>query len=265
MNVAFHLTNFGLSSRMLSSVGQDELGKDLTLFLKNKGVDTSLLQVDPKHATGTVTVQLNEQGTPAYTIIESVAWDFIKISEQNQKAVATADVFVFGSLAARNKESCATLRQLLQKANYKVFDVNLRPPFFNQSLLEDFLGIADMVKMNDEELELIGKWYFSVIRPSDLARLVKEKFGIKILIVTRGGKGAFALDKQSSLFEVPAKKIRIMDTIGSGDSFLAGFLFQFLLGAPLPDCLGFAARTGALVASRKGGTPEIDEDMVRAL
>ncbi|MEM1119352.1 MAG: carbohydrate kinase [Bacteroidota bacterium] len=265
MNVAYHLHNFGSSSKIISRVGNDENGKEILQFLEDRGVSTDLVQTDAFYPTGTVKVQLDDKGSPAYEIVQPVAWDYINVDLANQKAVKQADAFVFGTLATRNNRTKETLVALLEKAPLKVLDVNLRPPFFNQGFLDYLLQKADIVKMNDEELALIGSWYFDEKEEIALAQLVKRYFQITILIVTQGSKGAFAVDPLNHIKSVTAKKVTVADTIGSGDSFLAGFMYQYLMNEPLLVCLDFAARTGALVATKRGGTPKISEDMVASL
>lgn len=265
MNVAYHLNNFGISTKMISRIGADDLGKEIKAFLQLKGVDTELLQKDLSYPTGTVKVLLDDKGSPSYEIVSEVAWDYINRDIDNHKAVKEAAAFVFGSLAARSNQTKETLLELLEVAKLKVFDVNLRTPFYSKELLEKFLAQANIVKMNDEELSLIGNWYFEDKEELPLALKLKEKFKINILIITQGSKGAFLLDPNQVVKSVSAKTIKVEDTIGSGDSFLAGFLYQYLNNEPLIYCLDFAASTGALVATKRGGTPKITKEMVASL
>ena len=265
MNVAYHLNNFGIPTGMVSRVGEDELGEELTNFLKDKEIDTTLLQFDGFYPTGTVDVILDEKGSPSYTINKPVAWDYINLDLNNSKAIRNARAMVFGSLACRTRRSKETLLTLAQEAKIRVFDVNLRAPFYGKELLETLLKTADIVKMNDEELELIAGWYYESESEENLAKKLKAHFQLSILIVTQGSKGAFLVDTENEIQSVVAKKVEVKDTIGSGDSFLAGFLYQYFNDEPLLVCLDFAARTGALVATKRGGTPKITEDMVVAL
>lgn len=265
MNVAFHLNNFGLNAKMLSRAGADELGNELLQFLSKKGINTKFVQQDSSCPTGTVVVTLDEYGSPSYEITQSVAWDYIEFLPEQKSEIEQADAFVYGSLAARNNRSRESLLQLLDVAGLKVFDVNLRTPFYSKDLLVTLLQQATIVKMNDEELELIGGWFYGEKSDVELVKLLKSQFDIDILIVTKGAKGAFLLDSTNEMIQVKAKKVTVKDTIGSGDSFLAGFLAQYLNKKDLHACLTFAAKTGALVATKKGGTPKINSAMVEAL
>lgn len=267
MNVAFHLNNFGYPASLISRIGHDPNGWELMKFLKDKGIDTDLVQTDNFYPTSTVKVILGALGSPSYEIVQPVAWDYLNVSLRNTKAVEAAKAIVYGSLAARTERTRDTLLSLLNSATdvLKVFDVNLRPPFYTRVLLEQLLAKADIVKMNDEELRLIGGWYFADKDPFELAQKVKDKFNITILMITQGSKGAFLISPTNEVKSVRARQIKVTDTIGSGDSFLAGFLYQYFLEEPLIVCLEFAARTGALVATMRGATPKIDEDMVVSL
>lgn len=267
MNVAFHLNNFGYPTSLISRIGHDDNGRELMKFLKDKGIDTDLVQTDNFYPTSTVKVTLGALGSPSYEIVQPVAWDYLNVSLRNTKAVEGAKAIVYGSLAARTERTRDTLLSLLASASeaLKVFDVNLRAPFYSRELLEKLLEKADIVKMNEEELALISGWYFKDKDPFELAKKVKEYFNLTILMITQGGKGAFLVDGANEIKSVRARQIKVKDTIGSGDSFLAGFLYQYLNNEPLIVCLEFASRTGALVATMRGATPKIDEDMVVSL
>ena len=261
MNVAFHANQLGITAQMISKIGKDDLGKGLIGFLNQKGVDTTLVQTDDTYATGTVKVTLDVKGSPSYEIIAPVAWDFIDSNAANKTAVKAADAFVFGSLAARNKATKNTLLELLELARLKVFDVNLRHPFYTKSLLIQLLHQADIVKMNDEELEIIGRWLDISDTEAKTALQVKNHFNWQQLIVTRGAHGAWVFNKDG-MISSPGVTIQVQDTIGSGDSFLAAFLSKFLQGESPEKCLQFAAATGAYVATKKGGTPEFSEAQI---
>lgn len=261
MNVAFHANQLGIAAQMISKIGKDDLGKDLIDFLNQKGVDTTLVQTDDTYPTGTVKVTLDAKGSPSYEIVAPVAWDFIHANTANKTAVQSADAFVFGSLAARNETSRNTLLELLKLAKLKVFDVNLRSPFYTKPLLTQLLHQADIVKMNDEELEIIGSWLDIYETKAKTALQVKNHFNWQQLIVTRGAHGAWFFNKDG-MISSQGITIQVQDTIGSGDSFLAAFLSKFLQGEVPEKCLKFASATGAYVATKKGGTPEFSEAQI---
>lgn len=261
MNVAYHANQLGITAQMVSKIGKDESGNQLVGFLTQKGVDASLVQTDENYSTGSVKVTLDAMGTASYEIIAPVAWDYIQANNANKAAVQTADAFVFGSLAARNETSRNTLLELLQLAKLKIFDVNLRSPFFTKTLLMQLLHQADIVKMNDEELKIIGSWLFLEEADEKTALEVKNHFNCQQLIITRGAQGAW-LFNQDEMISSQGISIQVQDTIGSGDSFLAAFLSKYLQGEPPAICLSFASATGAYVATKTGGTPEFTESQV---
>jgi len=264
MNVAFHANQLGVNAQMISKVGRDELGQQLIDLLSQKGVDTSLVQTDDNYPTGTVNVTFDTIGSPSYEIIAPVAWDFIYANAINKAAVQSADAFIFGSLAARNETTRNALFELLQLAKLKIFDVNLRSPFYTKELLMDLLDQVDIVKMNDEELEIISEWLDIVDTEEKKALHVKNHFDCQQLIITRGAKGAWLI-KNNKMIKTQGVPIQVQDTIGSGDSFLAAFLSKLLKKESPQKCLKFAAATGAYVATKKGGTPQLSEAQINEL
>jgi fructokinase len=264
LNVTFHAKQLGLDAKLISSVGADDLGQGLWQFMQGIGIPTDLVQTDTQHPTGTVNVTLSEGGSPAYEIVSPVAWDNIQLERQAADWVKSADAMVFGSLACRTAQNKNTLLEYLNNANLKVFDVNLRSPFYSQALIDELLEKADVVKMNDEELALIASWHGIAGDEKTQMQGLKNKFGVELFILTRGKEGAACLDA-SGFWEHKGFKITVQDTIGSGDSFLAAFLSKYLNGENIQNCLAFAAAVGALVATRKGGTPPIQLSEIQTL
>lgn len=262
MNVAIQLNNLGVSSGIISRVGNDSFGEALILFLQRKGLDVSTIQKDSIHHTGIVDVDMSDLRNVRYNIVQPVAYDFIEVKADLIHRVRQAEIFVHGSLIARSETSKNTLLQLLEVAQMVVFDVNLRMPHYSQNVLEELLQEADMVKMNEEELETIGGWYDAYEGEIEAMEWLKEQFDLESICVTKGADGAAFLD-DSGFYECAGIEVNVADTIGSGDAFLAGFLSQKLKGKNPQACLEFACATGALVAVFRGGTPEIDERMVR--
>ena len=259
MNVATHLQNLGITSAVISRVGNDELGQEIRAFLEDKNCTTDFLQTDNQHPTGKVNVFLSEKHEATYEIVQPVAWDFISISPETIDLVKNANALIFGSLACRDTHTRDTLLSLIEVASLKIFDVNFRPPHYSQQLIEMFLHKADIVKMNDDELDIIAAWYdLSERNNQEILTHLKEKFTLKTLIVTKGSNGAMLIDNQG-FFESKGFKVEVMDTIGSGDSFLAGFLKNYLSGNSPEYSLTYACALGALVASHKGANPKIDE------
>lgn len=264
MNVAFHANQLGLESKMISKIGNDDLGKELKRFLDNIGVSVELIQTDNTFPTGIVNVTLDKNGSAFYEIVSPVAWDYIDHDNKVKDFVKNAGALVFGSLACRTERNKKTLLEYLDLAPIRVFDVNLRTPFYSRSLIEELLAKADIVKMNDEELALIADWQGLSGDEKSQMNFIKNKFELDVVILTKGRHGAACLD-ETGYYEQQGFRIKVQDTIGSGDSFLAAFLSRFLKGESTPDCLAFAGAVGALVATKQGGTPKIELPEIQAI
>lgn len=256
MNVAFQLNQLGVPVSMVSRIGDDNLGREIFDFLTEKNVPTDLVQRDKTQPTGIVKVALNERGQAHYEIVEDVAWDFIASENSAVEAVKNAEAFVFGSLAARSEKSRETLLKLIENARFRVFDVNLRKPFFSKKQLDELLEKANFVKMNDEELDIISAWHGFVGSENDKMLALKKAFALDLLIVTRGENGAISLG-ETGFCSHNGVKVEVVDTIGSGDAFLAGYLSQFLQKKSPAACLDFGCQMGAFVATQRGGTPQL--------
>lgn len=256
MNVAYQIQNMGLKARMISRVGSDDLGWSLLSFLVAKGVSTDLVQTDAECPTGVVHVVLDDEGIATYDIVQPSAWDHISLNEDMLQIVRDADALVFGSLSCRSETSRNTLFSLLDVAPLRVFDVNLRAPFYEPILLERLMSKAHIIKVNDLELDELASWYqISGQEPEKMAGL-RARFGLERLIVTKGANGAACLSNQG-FCTVPGLSVTVQDTVGSGDAFLAGFLRFHLSGEDDLACLKFGNALGALTATKAGGTPVI--------
>lgn len=264
MNVAYQTNNLGMRSRMVSRVGNDTPGHELLSFLQSKGISTHWVQTDPAAPTGLVNVSLDDKGVPSYEIVQPAAWDFIEVLPEVLSAVRESDALVFGSLSCRSEQTRDTLLQLVRIAPFRVFDVNLRAPFYDQNLLEKLLPQANFVKVNDAELVILADWYgLRGGEPEQMAALC-ERFGIARMVVTKGEHGAACLGP-AGYCETPGIAVQVQDTIGSGDAFLSGFLSQMFAGKTDSECLRFANALGALTATKPGGTPAISPAEIQAL
>jgi fructokinase len=263
-NVAVHLRQLGLPVRFISRVGNDEPGTELLNFVASKGVATNLIQHSNTQLTGVVNANVDDANEVTYTIVQPVAWDYIHFDATAEAAVATADAFVFGSLAARQANTRETLYRLLESAKFKVFDVNMRPPHYAREVVEYLLGQANLVKMNHHELAEIMGWLGGDTDPAVAMPWLATRFSLQAVCVTCGAAGAL-LWTNGQLYRSPGVPVAVQDTIGSGDAFLAALLKCWLTGQPPADALRFACAAGALVATQPGATPTLAEADVRAL
>lgn len=257
MNVAYHLHKLGENPLLLTRIGIDERGKKLLDILKAQHIDVSSIQLDYDTSTGIVYAKSNEYGEMKYDIVKPAAWDNIQYDASIEQSVNNAEYFVFGSLITRAKPSKETLFRLLESAKNKVLDINLRAPFFDRHIVEELLHKADILKMNLEELELITRWFGNYQNTKDRIQMIQDRFHIRSVIVTMGSDGAI-VNFKGKYANHPGFKVKVADTIGSGDAFLAAFLSKILKGETPENALVFACGLGALVASRNGGWPDYD-------
>ncbi|WP_406824258.1 carbohydrate kinase family protein [Pedobacter sp. KACC 23697] len=259
MNVALNLHKQGIESRFISAIGNDENGKELVNFLTGNHFGTDLIQVNAELPTSTVVVQLDENHQATYTIKQPVAWDDIKITEENITAVKQADALVYCSLTCREEKSKNTILALLENAKTKIFDINLRTPFYSKELIGALLAKADILKINEDEMVWV-KESFGLTGNTDeqLLKQLSSQFNIEIICLTLGDKGACVL-KEGKLFKHAGYKVQVADTVGAGDAFLATFIACYLQGYPMETILDNACKVGAFVASQPGANPEYNK------
>lgn len=259
LNVALRLNSFGDNVAMISAVGNDDLGNQLIGYLNENILTTEYIQVHNEHQTGKVNVTLDSKGSASYEIKYPVSWDYIELNDENVKLAKRSKVFIYGSLVCRNSVSKQTLFKLLDHANFKVFDVNLRAPFYSFELLSELMGKANFVKFNDEELELIAKNLNSgKIRLEDNVKFIAQKFDVSHICVTRGGEGA-VLYIDGQFYYNSGYPVKVKDTVGAGDSFLASLVYKITNKTNPQDALNFACAVGALVAASEGANPKLSE------
>lgn len=259
LNVAIRLRSLKNEVNIISKIGNDSKGENLVAFIEEKGVGIKGIQVDKHHKTGKVTVKLNQKGSASYDIKFPRAWDNIELTEEAIKIVESSDTFVYGSLVARDDTSKETLIELLKHASYKIFDVNLRPPYYTKELLIELMNKADFIKFNDDELFEISKYIGSKYNSIEQnIKYVAEQTNTKHICVTKGRHGAVLLHNDK-LYYNSGYLIKVVDTVGAGDSFLAT-LINFLLKKENPQkAIDTACAVGALVAQSEGANPIISQ------
>lgn len=254
MNVALHLKRFGISSIIASSVGNDEKGTALVSFLRNAGMDTSYIQIHDSLPTSEVLVHLNEKNNATFEICEPVAWDEIQLTSELAGVIKNCQALVYGSLASRNLHTRETLVKLLDSKILRIMDVNLRPPFDKQEIVIPLLKKADIVKLNIDELVKICKWFNIKGEFETLINNLYNLLKIKTLIITKGEHGA-SIIHEGKLYSHQGYIVKVADTVGAGDAFLAGFLAAFFDKRKISEALDEACAIGAFVASKPGAVP----------
>ena len=255
MNVAYHLNTIGAESKLISRVGNDLAGTELLSFCSSKGLPNKLIQTDEIYPTGEVNAKIMDNHEVVYDILSGAAWDYISLDSNIKQQAAAADAFVYGSLAARNPVSRATLLSILESAKFKVFDVNIRAPHYTKETLTLLLNKADLLKLNSDELDLLGEWFYKKdAEETDSIKFLQQAFDIPEIIITKGSDGA-SFYNTTDVYHRKAYPVKVADTVGAGDSFLAAFLYKKLTGEALSDALDYALGMGAFIASQSGACP----------
>lgn len=255
MNVAYHLQQLGLHAAPVSAVGRDALGDELLRRVTAWGLETSLIRVRDDKPTGLVRVAL-KNGIPTYEIVKNVAWDWIELPRHTLRLIRQASALIFGSLAQRsphNRQQLTRLRELCGAA-LKVFDVNLRAPHDSPQLVWSLAGAADVIKLNDDEARRLLQQDFPVHQLEFAARALAERTGCPRICITAGAAGAgFLMDAKWNWS--PSQPIKVKDTVGAGDSFLAALVHGLLNQLPAEKALSRACRLAEFVAANDGATP----------
>jgi fructokinase len=267
LNLALRTASFGFPVAMISAVGNDEDGKIICDYTNENQLDTSAIISTPDYETGIVQVALNDRGSATYEIKFPSAWDFIEANEKTNNIIKNADVFFYGSLVCRNEVSQKTLFTLLESNSkmFKVFDVNLRKPFYDITLLERLMSKADFIKFNDEEiLEIASELGFQSDDLEENIHFIAQKTNTPSICVTLGKYGSIML-WEGKVYRHEGYPVKVSDTVGAGDSFLASLIAQLLSNKNPEKAMDFASAVGAIVASKPGANPSIDPSEIEKL
>ncbi len=257
-NFAFHVAQQGLSACALSAVGQDAAGDELAAALEAAGAPCRLLRVP--HATGRVDIELGGEGVPRYAFPPDVAWDHLSATPEWLELARHARALCFGTLAQRSADSRSAIRALLAAApadSLRVLDVNLRCGFYTPALIRESLCLADVLKLNEEELELIARTEGLPPQPQlAQARELVQRYGLRLLILTCGALGSYVLGEGGEVLSYLATpRVHVVDTVGAGDSFTACFLAALLRGEPIAQAHAAAVQLAAWVCTQPGAMP----------
>ncbi len=263
-NFAYHVSQFGLPSCVVSAVGADALGREIVENFTSKGL-THLLPEVP-YPTGTVQVEIDQAGIPQYDIRENVAWDNIPFTPQLEALARRTRAVCFGSLAQRNVVSRNTIGSFLDAMPRRddslvVFDVNLRQGFYNKEILCDSMSRCNILKINDEELVAVSRMFgYPGIDLQDKCWILLGKYNLKMLILTCGINGSYVFTPGNISF-MPTPKVEVADTVGAGDSFTAAFIANILKGKPVAEAHAKAVQTSAFVCTKNGAMPVLPAEL----
>ena len=265
-NFAYHANQFGHDSIAISAVGDDTLGQETLDEFDKKGVKHLMPKVD--YPTGTVQVELDGEGIPTYDIKEGVAWDNIPFTPEIEAAAKNCRAVCFGSLAQRSSVSRQTIQKFLEatpKDCLKIFDINLRQNFYTKEIITNSLHHANILKINDEELVLIGRLFgYPGLDIENKCWLLLGKYNLDMLVLTCGVNGSYVFAPNLKSFQ-ETPKVEVADTVGAGDSFTGAFASAILAGIPITDAHKLAVEVSAYVCTQNGAMPKIPKELLHKI
>jgi fructokinase len=265
-NFASHAAALGGDVRMVSAVGRDELGDAALRTLTEKHLVTQFIQRSADFPTGAVQISVDASGHPTYEFGRDEAWDHLQWTDDLAKLAQQADAACFGTLAQRGEVSRQTIQQFVvaTKADcHRVFDINLRPPFVDETVVEESLQLANVLKLNDDELPFLADRFGLAGTPIEQMKSLANRFNLRVIVLTRGSDGAVLL-RGDEISELPGQPISVKDTVGAGDSFTAAVVLGLLRSLPLATINQHASRVAAFVCSQSGATPQLPKELLSA-
>ena len=266
-NFAYHVSQFGLNSRVVSAIGNDKLGAEIERDFSEKGLEGIIEKV--AYPTGTVQVSLDDNGVPNYTIKENVAWDNIPFTTALKELAQHTCAVSYGSLAQRNIVSRETIHAFLdampKEGAYKIFDINLRQNFYSKDIICESLERCNVLKINDEELVAVSRLFgYPGIDLQDKCWILLAKYDLKMLILTCGVNGSYVFTPGHVSF-VETPKVTVADTVGAGDSFTAAFVSAILRGLSVSEAHKLAVNVSAYVCTQNGAMPILPDYFITKL
>lgn len=256
-NVAYQAGQLGCRGVVCSRVGTDDPGDALLRFLENQALEIEFVQRDPVRPTGKVTVDTTLADRPQYVIHENVAWDALEFDQPAQRLMQSADAVCFGTLAQRSQTSRDTVHHCLQATRphcLLVYDVNLRQSWFERTWIERSLKLANIVKLNHEEVDVLCD--LLQIDGENFSQTILERYELELVCITRAERGCLLVSAGESI-DVPGVPVDVVDAVGAGDAFTAALIAAGLWNWSLSAAARFSNEIGALVATKPGAMPEL--------
>ncbi len=264
-NFACHITALGGQAVMVSAVGRDDLGRQSLAEFAQHGVDAKYVATN-EQPTAQVLVQLDSQGHASYEFPEDTAWDHLAWTESLEGLAASASAVCFGTLAQRRQTSQDTIRRFVRSTPddcLRILDVNLRTPYWNETLILESIALANVLKLNDDELRTLSDMLSLHGDERQRLQQILDRFSLGLVALTRGGKGAALLSKSGEYSDLPGVTTTVRDTVGAGDSFTATLVMGLRKGLPLDVINAWAGRVAAYVCSQSGATPPLPDALRR--
>ena len=262
-NFAYHAHALGAQAQVITRVGKDNYGREIIRRFHEMGLTETTIQIDETVATGTARVTLSGDGLAHFTIQENVAWDLIATTDEAVAVARRADAICFGSLAQRCEPSRNTIQHLVAATPpdaLRVFDINLRQQFYSRDLIEESLQLANVLKLNDDELPTLAAMFNLTGSPVHQIGQLAQTFSLRLVALTRGANGSLLYQKHNDNNEVrwsdcPSRPVKVVDTVGAGDSFAAALVMGLLRKMDLDEINTVANEVARYVCSQPGATP----------
>jgi len=264
-NFACHVAALGGDARLVSGLGNDDLGKEAAQLLKQHRVNIDLVLRTSAFPTGTVQVNVDEQGHPSYEFGTDQAWDHLEWTDQLAQLAHHLDAVCFGTLGQRAEQSQLTIQRFVaatESSALRILDINLRPPFYEDAVIDQSLNLANVLKLNDDELDTLSPMYDLHGTPTDKLRQLALRFDLQLVAMTRGRRGAILM-RGGEISDHAGLDVDVDDTVGAGDSFTAALTMGLLSKATLPKINQHACEIAAFVCSQPGATPKLPEELTR--
>ena len=260
-NVYYRLHSLGNNVKIISSIGDDDLGLKALNFFKKNNLNSEFISIDKEHKTGQVKIQL-ESGEPSYNIVDNVAWDFIPIKKEYTSE--KLDYLIFGSLAVRKDKSFETLKEIIRKSKFNILDLNIRQEYYKKEKLHYLLNSSDFLKINMDELFVLRDLFnIKYHETEDIAQKIFSKFNLKYICLTNGSVNSSVFDGNKFIY-VESLKVESIDNVGAGDNFLASFIDEYFIKKnSLKSSLKIASIYGAITTTKKGAIPSINNSEIK--
>ena len=254
LNFAFFSKELGAEAYAVSAIGNDVLGDETLAVASATGVNLDYLQRN-NLPTSRVLISLDNEGVPQYEIVENVAWDALECPQMILDLVKDASVMCWGSLAQRSvtsRQSVLAMLSVAPKECVKVFDINIRQHYYSREVIETSLGYADILKLNEDELPLVASILGLSGPEHDIVSQLIEKYALKYLVYTHGADFSEVFSATGEYSHVPTPKVKVVDTVGAGDSFTAVFVTSILQGLSMAESHARAVEVSAYVCTQNG-------------
>jgi fructokinase len=292
-NFAYHAHALGAEAQVITRVGNDDYGREIIRRFHEMGLPDRTVQIDETAPTGTAKVELSGNGLAHFTIQENVAWDYISTTPEALAAAREAHAICFGSLAQRSEPSRNTIQQLVAEAPadaLRVFDINLRQQFYSRGLIERSLQLANVLKLNEDELPALAAMLDLTGGADTLVRAdgcfaanartrvsalheiehqvecLARTFRLRVVALTRGANGSLLYQKEKNearWSNCPSRPVKVADTVGAGDSFSAALVLGLLRKMDLDEINTLANDVARYVCSQAGATPALPLEFAR--